>query len=142
MPRLTIEEILPISTPLDPIERPSISAVEKNHNVPKAEVVFPEEATTREKPLTFITTRRASREDMVSPIATTAEPVTKVVKLSNFNDFALVHALINCQLVTEEHIKIVEVPEVENQDAGRHASILPQLIQILKTILILKGWIS
>ena len=50
LPGLTIEEIVPISTPIDPVGWPSISVVETNLDIPKAEVVSPVEAITKEEP--------------------------------------------------------------------------------------------
>ena len=54
-------------------------------------------------------TRRASREDTASFIAIATEPVAKIVGLSNFKTFSLVHALVIYQLKTERHIIIVEL---------------------------------
>ena len=127
-PGLTIEEIVPESTPVDPVGGPSIRE-ETNFDVPEAEVVSPVETTTEEETLPLVITRRAPREVTTSPVAIAADPVTEIVGINNFNNFVSVHALIIRQLVTEGHIKIVEVPEVEYEDAGRHVSILPQLIQ-------------
>lgn len=92
-------------------------------------MVSPVETTTEEETLPLVITRRAPREVTTSPIAIAADPVTEIVGINYFINFASVHALIIRQLVTEAHIEIIEVPEVEYEDAGRHASILPQLIQ-------------
>ena len=97
---------------MDPVGGPSIRE-ETNFDAPEAEVVSPVETTTEEETLPLVITRQAPREDTASPITTATESVTKIVGISNFDNFALVHALIVCQLVTEGHIKIVEVPELE-----------------------------
>ena len=49
LPILTIEEILPVSTPEIPVGGPSISIVEKNLDIPVAEVVSPAEVITKVK---------------------------------------------------------------------------------------------
>ena len=127
-PGLTIEEIVPKSTPVDPVGGPSIGE-ETNFEVPEAEVVSPVETATEEETLPLVITRRAPRVVTTSPVAIAADPITEIVGINNFDNFASVHALIIRQLVTEGHIEIVEVPEVEYEDAGRHVSILQQLIQ-------------